>query len=211
LPVEYPGRGHLSEQPAPSDLAQLSAEVYRSLRGHLEGPVALYGHSMGALVAFELARCLAADRRQPVQLIISACPPPDAERGASHRLSDNELASLVPQYGLLDEQSLLDPIVAAYVLPRLRADLQLFETYRAAAGPLLHCPVVAIAGRSDRVLSPQDMAGWGRCTTGTFQRHDIEGTHSLLHSSRGELVALVRSSLIGALSEVLVQGRELLL
>lgn len=198
-PIRLAGREtRLKEPPCPS-MAPLVREVADTIGPHVRQPFAIFGHSMGAIVGFELAREL---RRRtgtsPVHLFVSACRPPH------RRLTDADMSGL-PQARLLEEvqrrYGMLDPSVQAFpelltlLVPALRADLAALETYQYVEEPPLACPITAFGGSSDRAVSGDDLAGWRLHTAGPFDRHILPGGHDCLTSSRDELLHAIAKRL----------------
>ncbi|MFF3847868.1 thioesterase II family protein [Streptomyces sp. NPDC002328] len=180
-PVDAPGRGLLSDRPVLDDAAQLVAHFRRELDGELRGPFALFGHSMGALVAWELTRSLLAEgRTPPVWLGLSArgTPRPDGEGTRRHLLSDPDLRRELAAMGGTPAQLLADPDLWELFAPALRGDLRLVETWRPApdTGPL-PVPLSVFGGRLDAVAPPRRLAGWAQRATPFLGLHLFDGGH----------------------------------
>jgi medium-chain acyl-[acyl-carrier-protein] hydrolase len=188
--VELPGRGsRLGEAPF-SAMAPLVDALVPALEPWLDLPFAFFGHSMGALVAFELTRRLR-DRARPlpVHLFVSACRPPHrrARLEPMHGLPRAQLIARLAALGgtppeLLAHGELLDTI-----LPVLRADLAVVETYAVAQGSPLPMPLTAWAGSHDEHVSTADLAGWRRLTTACFRASLFPGNHFFLRERAGSL------------------------
>jgi surfactin synthase thioesterase subunit len=154
---------------------------------------ALFGHSMGALIAFELARRLPrAGRPPPIALYVSAHRAPhvpDPVPVAAHRFDDAELIARLRELQGTPEEVLSDPELRAVALPTIRADFAVCETYALDPGPPLDCPVVVYLPGDDDRISVEDARGWERHTTGPFALVRLRGDHFFLRSDPGELLA----------------------
>ena len=164
-------------------------------------PFALFGHSMGGLVAFEVARRLRdLDRPLPRRLFISATPPPPlaGRRIPLHTLPDDELLDEVGRrWGPLPPEILGDPRFRKLVAGRYRADFAVFETYDYVPANPLGCPITAFAGDAER-----DVLGlerWAGQTDAGFSLHVLPGGHFYLRDQRVPLLGLVKAELAGDL------------
>ncbi|MFF8807520.1 thioesterase II family protein [Streptomyces omiyaensis] len=174
-----PARGGRSRHPMPSDFDALVAAVAEALTPHLTGGagsrVGFYGQSLGALLAYEVARALPADRRP--ELVVAVGAPPPAE-WSGRRGKDPDAAELLRMTGLEDLVR-ADPVLADLALATLRADLAVSGTYRhrphAPIGSALH----AVAGADDPMLATGGLGGWAAHTRGAFTQRVVPGGHLL--------------------------------
>jgi medium-chain acyl-[acyl-carrier-protein] hydrolase len=184
VPVQLPGReGRWSEQPV-QDLPLLAATVATALEPLLIEPYAFFGHSMGALIAFELARVI---RRRglplPVHLFVSATRAPHVpDREPSvHHLPDVLLwKTVMRDYGAPQAGAALNPEMAAIVLPILRADFRMCESYKPSWEDPLPFPLTAYGGRHDLRVTYADLSAWSSYTTGPFRMRLFPGGHFFL-------------------------------
>jgi medium-chain acyl-[acyl-carrier-protein] hydrolase len=195
MPVQLPGREKRIHEHPFTGMQSLVAAAMEALVP-LPGPKrVLFGHSMGALVAFELTRSLALGRLQgPDLLIISSCCAPRVRRlrPFTYKLPDQELAAMLREYQGTAAEVLDDPELMRVLLPAVRADLQLFETYVYEPGRLLDCPIVAIGGEDDPYVNAQELDAWRELTAGPFHRFLLPGGHFYLLEHRQLLAAIVR-------------------
>ncbi|WP_338770047.1 alpha/beta fold hydrolase [Massilia sp. METH4] len=150
-------------------------------------PYFLFGHSMGALVAFELTRTLLARGVTPPQrLFVSAFRAPDLPNPKRdlHALPDHEFIEALREYGGTPDAVLRHRETMEVLLPMLRADFRLHETYRYHAAPALPVPITALAGRADDAVPASQMAGWAKQTEAGFTLHQFDGAHFFIHDSR---------------------------
>ncbi|RZA08746.1 MAG: thioesterase [Proteobacteria bacterium] len=178
--AELPGRGFRHREPALTSLKEYALACAREIP--FDVPVNLYGHSMGAGLAFETARSAEAAGNRVRRVIVSCCRPPAAGHGPSilkeldpGAWNDEELLRAMALYGPVPP-ALQDPAGRTYFLPLFRHDLTLIRQYH-CEGPPLHAPILAIAGRSDPEVRPAVMQGWRDYTEGTFQLLTEEGGH----------------------------------
>jgi medium-chain acyl-[acyl-carrier-protein] hydrolase len=199
--VQLPGREDRWREPPLTDLSALVLQLGNGLRGRFEPPFAFFGHSMGAFVAFELARHLRRERRPgPAMLIISAArapqiPDPDPQ---THRLPEDELLPDLRRLGGIPSEFLNHPDLIALLLPTLRADLAMCETYVYRDEPPLDCPISAYGGRQDAKIPPELLSPWRVQTTGAFQLRMFPGNHFFFLQNGGAAVLQTLRDELGA-------------
>lgn len=188
--VHLPGRERRFKEPAHEDMDQLVPELANGIKPFLAEPYAIFGYSMGAWVAFALAREL---RRRaeplPSTLIAAAAVPPGAGHGHDyHRADDEQLVDWLTGLGGSEGIPLDEPQLLSLVLPRLRADLTVTATYRPAPEPPLPVPLRVYLG-SDDAEAPAELADqWARHTDAGFRARVLPGGHFFLHDRRDELL-----------------------
>lgn len=184
-PIQLPGRRTRLTEPPFSRISLLVEALAEVLRPLLDKPFALFGHSLGSLVSFELARQLRANHQaRPVRLFVSASLAPQIpHRGRLiHSLPEREfLVELRRLSGnpeeLLNHKELMD-----VVLPSLRADFALYESYKYSSELPLNCPISAFGGRSDPRVNHDDLEAWRSQTTVSFSIRMFPGDHFFLKS-----------------------------
>ena len=201
VPVQLPGReGRWSEAPY-LDLRELARTLALSLRPLLSEPYALFGHSMGGLIAFELA-CELRRQRVPLprHLFISgtrAPHVPNRER-LLHHLPDALLwKAVMREYGAAGGQTTLNPEMAPVVLPILRADFRMCETYAPSAKQPLPIPFTVYGGRLDRRVTYADLLSWNSYTHRRFRMELFPGGHFFLTRNRSLFLKVISSELAG--------------
>ncbi|EGX61485.1 thioesterase [Streptomyces zinciresistens K42] len=201
VPVQYPGRQDRLHDPLPATMDELADAVTRAVLHELPDdlPLALFGHSMGSSVAYEVARRLEnAPGRAPARLFVSGRTRPRlrAERAPRPAPTDQQI---------LDHVRLLDPAGAAVyehpdlremIMPALRADFGLLAAYRPARLHRLGIPVTACGGDRDPVCAVEDLKAWADVTTGELEIRAFEGGHFYLTPRREEVLALVADRLV---------------
>ena len=178
--IRLPGREARLREPTFQDMESLVSAMLPVLLPVLASAPVLYGHSMGALVAFEVARRARRDHGlEPANLVISGCSAPRARtpRQIRHTLPDSDLWQSVCELNGMPPEIAGDAAMRRLLLPALRADFQVSDTYRYSPGPLLGCPIDALAGADDSEAPASGMTGWARETTGRFRLHALPGDH----------------------------------
>jgi medium-chain acyl-[acyl-carrier-protein] hydrolase len=164
----------------------------------LEQPYALFGHSMGAAVAYEVGRRLSgAGMAGPRCLIVSGRKAPGhaLNRRLLHGLPDEEFVREVARLNGIPPEVLSEPELLSMLVPTLRADYELSETYQPLPGGRLDCPVVAYLSTSDPEVEYTQMLAWRETTTGDFSVRVFRGDHFYLKASRPDVLNAVREDL----------------
>lgn len=200
-PLELPGRGSRMAESACTSVDALVDDLVPAVLSALHGgPYALFGHSLGGLLAFELARRLEhVHGRPPAHLLVSAFAAPDlpTEPDRDHLLPDDafrarlrELAG-TPQE-VLDNDDLMDLLI-----PLLRADFTASSTYRLTSPWLtLTCPLTVFGGLDDPEAPPHTLRAWQHRTSGAFRLRLLPGDHFFLHTESAALTGAVSTALV---------------
>ncbi|WP_405710476.1 alpha/beta fold hydrolase [Streptomyces xanthophaeus] len=191
--VQYPGRQDRHDEPVVTDLHELADRAATALRAApTEVPRIFFGHSMGAILAYEVAQRLGPEG--PVALIASGRPAPSRVRlTTSYLLDDEALAHQVVWLGGTAAELLEHPEMRSLLLPLIRGDYRASETYRPRGDAPLSCALVALGGDVDPVAPLDDLRAWAGHTTGPFRLETLSGDHFYLQHNWPEVAALVRS------------------
>ena len=198
--IQLPGRENRWREPARTSLRELIDPLRDSILPHLSIPFAFFGHSLGALVAFELARLL---RRQndprPIHLFVSGrrapqLPPP---RPPVHGLPDAELVDFLRRLNGIPADILRNEEVMTLFLPVIRADLAVNETYSYTVEETLECPIWAFGGLEDSEVNRETLEAWDAQTAASSSVRMFPGDHFFLHSSTTALTRLIFHRLLG--------------
>jgi medium-chain acyl-[acyl-carrier-protein] hydrolase len=186
-----PGRENRLHEPSFRRLEPLICSLAEAVAPHLDREYVFFGHSMGALVAFELSRRLRATMgRGPSRLLLGAYRAPQLPNPniRIHHLPDEVLKVVLEREGT-PADVLRNAELMRAVLPTLRADLELCDTYEYAADDPLTCPLSVFGGDGDVLVRPADLEPWRSHTTAGFDLTIFTGSHFFLHSSQDLLLA----------------------
>lgn len=193
--VLLPGREGRLEEPPFRHIAELVEPLCAGLEPYLDQPYALFGHSMGAVVAYEVARRFSGPSRAgPTCLIVSGRRAPGLA-GNHRRLSslpDDEFLAEVGRLNGIPQEVRGEPELLDMLLPALRADFELAETYQPLPGDRLGCPVVAYMSTADPETDYAGVLGWREVTTGEFTIRVFRGDHFYLKGGRPDVLNAVR-------------------
>lgn len=202
--VQLPGRESRFEEPSTVEPQEIAAAI----ADRADRPFAIFGHSFGARLAFDVIRALRqAGAQQPQRLYPSGSRPPHLGRddGLLDGVADADERVLLDRLtagGGMPAELLAEPELLALLLPALRADLRWLDGYRYDEQQPLAVPITAFAGADDPLVSPELMRGWARHTTGPFALHTLAGGHFFLHERLAELARLIEQDLLDTMSGV---------
>jgi medium-chain acyl-[acyl-carrier-protein] hydrolase len=196
--VQYPGRESRLREPPFRRLKPMVEALVDVLRPALDRPFVFFGHSMGATVAYEVARRLRRDGGPlPLRLFVSARQAPHLpwEEQPMHDRPDAELREWLAKLGGTPEAVLQHNELMTLLMPLLRADFAIVETYQYEAGAPLDCPITALVGKEDSGTPRERMEGWAAHTSGGFEAQTLPGNHFFLHSAEEQVLQIVRDRL----------------
>lgn len=193
--VRLPGRETTRQQTPLTDINEIVARLAKAIRPALgKSPVFFWGHSMGALLAFEVARLLQDDLK-PTCLIISghAAPqiPAPLKPTPVVEMDDAQFVRLVQSYGGMPQAIIDNPDILQLVLPQLRSDLIALEGYRYVSGAPLDSDIFCVNGKSDHMVNRSKVMAWQEQTTGEFSSRWLPGSHFFINENRPALVQLI--------------------
>lgn len=197
-PVILPGREARIRETPVDRIDGLLDPLCAALEPYTDREYALFGHSMGTVLAYEVARRLSdGPGAGPACLFTSGrrAPHLPARHPPLHTLPEAEFVDAVVRLNGTPDEVLQQPGLLKLFLPTLRADFALNETYETWPGPRLACPVSALTGDADPEVDLDEMAGWRETTTGPFTLRVFRGDHFYLKGRPAELLAAVRADL----------------
>ena len=190
-PIELPGRGTRLIEPQFNRLSPLIQALAPSILPYLDKPFAFFGHSMGGLVSFELTRLLRRNySMSPIHLFISGCRAPHlpALDRPIHPLSEPAFLKELRCLNGTPDAVLENTELMQLLLPALRSDFAVVETYVYAPESPLDCPITAFGGLQDRKVICDYLEAWREQTNATFSLKMLPGDHFFLHSAQSLLL-----------------------
>lgn len=199
-PVQLPGRESRLNEPRLDTLHDLVNGIAEGIEPLLDRPFALLGHSLGGLLAFEVARDLRNHGLAPKHLFICGTPAPQLPRTAPHvhNLPDEELLTYLKELDGTPDRVLNEGWLRATYLPVLRDDLKVYETYLFARDAPLSCPVTTWGGMEDARVTEASLLAWKEQTRGSFTNAMFSGGHFFLDSMASELGGRISTTLLSA-------------
>jgi surfactin synthase thioesterase subunit len=197
LAVQYPGRQDRRNEPHITDLSEMADRIFAAIRHLDDRPLALFGHSMGAVLGYEIAlRMQDAGLPAPVRFFASGRRAPSCDRGeqVDPRADDEILAELLRLSGTPAEV-LADPELREMIMPPIRSDYQAVIAHRFAPGRRLDCPVTVLTGDSDPRVSLAEAVAWEEHTSGPTELHVFPGGHFFLAEQSTRVTRLLADRL----------------
>lgn len=190
--IQYPGRQDRRAERPLDDMAVLADRIHAILRRQPELPTTLFGHSMGAVIGFEVTRRLEAEGHGPVRLFASGRRAPSTYRNETVHLRDDEgiLAEIRKMAGTASSVLGDDEIMRA-ALPALRADYRATETYTCSPEITVNCPITVLTGDKDPKTTLDEAQVWATQTTGPFDLQVFAGGHFFLTDHVDEIIKLL--------------------
>jgi medium-chain acyl-[acyl-carrier-protein] hydrolase len=194
LPAQFPGRVNRLGETAFTDLIQLVKSLSASIRDYVDKPFVFFGHSMGAMISFELARQLRRERlSQPVHLFVSGRIAPQLPRKTPpvHDLPEPEFVEELRRLNGTPREVLEHPELMPLLIPLLRADFSVVGTYQYHPEPPLACPITALGGLHDPEVSREDLEAWREQTASAFSLRMLPGDHFYLQSAEPLILRVI--------------------
>jgi len=184
-------------------MPQLVDTLAQEITAFSKKPFAFFGHSMGAIVAYETARRLESMRvSQPIHLFVSARAAPHLQENTDLlRFLDDEtfVDRLQKTYGAVPEAIQKSSELRKIFLPVLRADVELLEKYEEVSSEPLDYPITALGGISDTAISRANLEGWQARTSAKFSHHEFPGKHFYIDDEREAVLAAITNDLAHSL------------
>lgn len=205
MPLDRAGQGSRRDEPAHPDFGAAVADVVGRIAATVAGqPYAIYGHSLGGLLAYEASlRLVAAGSPAPRWLFVGGCRPPQLSRRHPdiHRLADQRFLAALAVLGGVPDGLLADPEAVEFYAGRIRADYRIYEEYRFRPPPApVPCPLTAIVGTDDPVTGPDEAPRWAELVSGPVHRHVLAGAGHFTIEQRPAQIVGHLNSVLGRLS-----------
>jgi medium-chain acyl-[acyl-carrier-protein] hydrolase len=193
--VQLPGRETRVREPFITRIPPLIDELVDVLWPVMDRPVAVLGHSLGARIGFEFVRriCARSDTGRIAHLFVSGSPAPHVPRTQppSFNLPEREFIQVLKDYGGTPPEVFADPELLQFLLPRLRADLELYDTYVFTSGQPLDVPITAFAGELDPRTTPETVKAWSEHTRSKFRFRVFPGSHFFLYANLAQVLPFI--------------------
>lgn len=190
--VEYPFRERRLRTPMPSSVELLAGEIFAEFADVFRGPYAVWGHSMGSVIGYEVAKlCQERLDNPPLVYFGSGSSAPSGSRFTRVRDLDSTAGfnDILRRYGGVGEEILRDAGFVKYIAPVIEADLRLMGGYVDTAREKLRCPIVLMQGREDAVTS----GPWAEYTDAPLEVFEYDGGHFFHDAHRAEMAGLMES------------------
>jgi medium-chain acyl-[acyl-carrier-protein] hydrolase len=197
-PVQLPGRGERINEPAFTGLTRLIEALVTALAPSLHSPFAFFGHSMGALIAFELARKLRSEHGPlPVHIFASGRRAPQIPQDRlTYNLGEADFDDELKRLGGTGNEVAANPEIMQLMKPLLRADFQLCQEYKYTHQFPLQIPFTVMGGSDDPDVKIEHLNAWREQTTGDFAVSMLPGDHFFIRSANAALLELLERDLI---------------
>ncbi|HKU73641.1 MAG TPA: alpha/beta fold hydrolase [Pyrinomonadaceae bacterium] len=203
--IELPSRGRRIREAPITRIEPMVRGIADAIGPLLDKPFCFFGHSMGALTGFELARLLRREGRpQPSHLFVSGATAPQIEDAhpVNYDLPEPEFVDVLRRLNGTPSEVLENEELLQLMLPTLRADFELLQVYKYEDEPPFSFPITAFGGLQDAEVSRQDLEGWRVHTAATFILRNFPGDHFFLHSDRTRLLWAMSQELIAIISRL---------
>jgi surfactin synthase thioesterase subunit len=191
--IQLPGREWRVDEEPYRDVNTAVDELFPEIAEELgAGPVMLFGHSLGAVLAYELAhRFCAAPGFDVAHLLVSGSPGPWTRRARrATGLPDSDFLDRVSQFAQYNADTMQNPEVRNLVLPTLRADVEMHEEYVSGRSDPLPAPITSLRGRDDQLVTAENAAEWARATSREFELAELPGSHMYITQGDDEILRL---------------------
>ncbi len=191
--VHYPGRGSRFNEAPIKNFSVLVEGIYRAILPIVDKPFIFFGHSMGGMIAFELARTLHRQNNlQPKILFVASCAAPQLPNPnlPIHKLSDTEFIKSLLELNGISADVINHSELMELLLPSLRADFEAIENYKYIPDERrLTCPIITFGGSDDSRIQPEHLEGWSYQTSASFKSQYFSGDHFFINTVRQSIIA----------------------
>lgn len=196
--ILYPGRESRLVEPLVPDIRLIAESLLPNFLPRLDKPFAFFGHSMGALISFELTRLLVEQHdRAPQHLFVSGCGAPHIpDTDPIHGLPEDEFLDALVRLNGMPQEVLENKELLEYALPIIRADFTACASYRSTRSTTINCPITAYGGDQDSRVPIEDLTQWSQYTQTEFEYEVFTGDHFFLHEHEQRMLSVIQKTLL---------------
>lgn len=190
--LEYPGRGMRAQEPLLDNIYDLAEDAFDQIQDQIDGPFALYGHSMGALVGYLVAKKLVQEDKPPCHLFLTGrrAPSIPEDEPAAHLLPKAEFIEKLKEFGGSPPDILNDPDLMEYFEPIIRADFKALDTYKYDQPANLQVPTTVVTGIEEKITYEEAVA-WEKETNAKFTARQFPGNHFFIYGQEMEIIKIM--------------------
>ena len=205
--IQLPGREERFNEQLLNNVSQVVDQLCLNFNNYVDKPFIFFGHSIGALIAFEFVRTLRRRKMpQPKHLIVSGTKAPQAplKKLPIHDLPNIKFIEELRKYNGIPDYIIEDEELMSIFIPTIRADFSISETYTYTNEEPLLYPVTALGGLSDDTFDPEDLIKWKEQTTASFKFHLLPGGHFFINTSYEEVIKAINQILYDEVTKFIV-------
>ena len=202
--IQLPGREERFNEPLLNNVSQVVDQLCLNFNNYGDKPFILFGHSIGALIAFEFVRALRIKGMpQPKHLIVSGTKAPQVplKKQPIHDLPNVKFIKELRKYNGIPDYIIEDEELISIFIPTIRADFSISETYKYTNEEPLICPITALGGLNDDTFNLDDLLKWKKQTTSSFKSHFLTGDHFFINTSYEEVIKIVNQALYNEITK----------
>jgi medium-chain acyl-[acyl-carrier-protein] hydrolase len=192
--AQLPGRGSRYKEPPYVSMPAVVSAVTQVIEPFLDLPFAFFGHSMGAMMSFEMAHAVSEKfHKQPKHVFVSGSGAPHLPRTTTniHDLPDDKFITRLKELNGTPPEVFENPELLLMMMRTLRADFEIAETYSLFSGPPLDCPITAFGGQDDSQVAKENLEVWKIQTSNSFNSWILPGDHFFLHTSESIVLRIL--------------------
>lgn len=196
--IQLPGREERFNEPLLNNVSQVIDNLVLNFKQYSDKPFILFGHSVGALIAFEFARTLEKIKIvKSKHLIVSGAKAPQVplKRQHIHNLPKKQFIAELKKYNGIPDYIIEDDELISTFIPMIRADFSIFETYNYLSEKPLSCPITALGGLNDNTFDSKDLIKWQKQTSNSFTHKFLPGDHFFINNSYKEVINIINNAL----------------
>ena len=194
MAVDLPGRGRSIIEPLLSNIDDVTTTLLQYIKHYTDKPLVFFGHSVGSLICFELAKVMKAEGLQPpVHLILSGCIAPQNlyKRRQICDFDTKEFVEALKLYNGISQEVLNEPSLMEIFLPIIRADISIIEKYKYRGNDPLNCNITTIGSTDDPTVLIEDIKPWISHTSMQYDHHTLKGNHFFIRTDIERLLDII--------------------